>query len=985
MRKNFNLVIPYIIFFIFVVLSSYKLLFTTGYHLGVDYIYLDATNFLKQYLSAWNPYYFLGQPNYGNPMNFGITNVSTFYFVVFHAIFNFLFRRVASSIFLLFNYICPFFGFLYFSSYIYRDEKFNKEISLYAALLYQFSFFILWYQRSGPLGIFFGLFPILLRNYFEFREENNIQRRTGLFLLLIVILSFLISMWAAWTVQFFIFMGLYELFQFITSRRVKIFIKNIFALISLGAITIFVNPQTFFLFKFYPYNMPVNKLLSKASLLQLYYCLNNTLIHKVIFLYSDYGYIYFIFAIFGAYLFRKHRHKCLISLWLIGIFFAKGVAPPFSKFSEILYSKVPLFYFFRNPNKFMAFVILVTCTFIGSFIGKAIFPLLNSHRKTFIFNLVFSLVIIFLNPSLLRGDLGGFFSIVYNSPHLEQIDRYLQWTDQDKRFLYLPELQGMQNYNWVKPHSYFSLIQPYWGHRPCIRPMSNSSLFPIDYSNQFLTYVNNVNPRNALFSKLLEKTVTDNVIIDKTFQKNTDSYKEAEQFNESLSNNLYFKKVVDTYNMAIYKNKEDNISPLLFYDGLCYAVAPFSIYEALSKVSLLSVKNPIIFWHQNARSSLPIYSQKTLLLFYNKTDLDMLGEKLIINFSIPLAPFTRRGRNLEKGYPYLNGWAPFGRRYTPHGAYEIRPYLKKGVSFISSSPIATSKPDVINVPLNIDLDDSYHFLIRILFSPNRKKLRFYLDNKKLTTVDVGTENYLGLNWIELPVQKLKKGEHTLSIESIFFTSFPLYPIILDGLIVVNDKMYQEIKKEITSWKDKTTYFYIYSADFLDIFEKLLKFSDNKYVLHLNNDYEKKISVKKMLKNKNIWDKDSLFIISEDKKNKSQIVNYLNQNLPLKNLSYKRISFTHYLIKNVSNSKGIIIFRSTFNSNWRLEKIFRPTFIIDGYATGFWFSEEFSNRELNLQFIPERDYRLLILISTLMQSLFLVFSMFLLKGHNNWNR
>ena len=71
-------------------------------------------------------------------------------------------------------------------------------------------------------------------------------------------------------------------------------------------------------------------------------------------------------------------------------------------------------FFFRNPNRFMAFVIILACLFIGYFMLKAIMPRLKDTRHVITFNLLLFFMIVSLNPLLLRGDLGGYLSISHN-------------------------------------------------------------------------------------------------------------------------------------------------------------------------------------------------------------------------------------------------------------------------------------------------------------------------------------------------------------------------------------------------------------------------------------------------------------------------------------------------------------------------------------------------------------------------------------------
>jgi len=964
-----NFFIPLLILFLITFLSSYKVIFTTGYHLGVDYRFIDAIKMFPLYLSSWDSYYYLGQPTYGNPMTFGLITAFGVYYTAFYMIFNILFKNIASSAFLLFNYVCPFIGFWYLASYVYRDEKFGPLAALYAALLYQTNFFFLWYLRAGPLGIFYCLFPIILRMWFEMDEEDISRRRKiGLFLLLLVILCFLLSSWAALTVQFFIFIGLYECLKFLIKRNPSIFIKKVFKLCCLGLLTILMNPFIFFTYIFYPYKTYTNKLLASYSLHQMRYTLHTTLIHKVLFLYSDYGYVYFIFALFGAYLFRIHRLALLIPLWFIGIFLAKGISHPFVSLSEFIYSKIPIFHFFRNPNRLMAFVIIVTCLFIGYFLLKAVLPRLKNRCHTIIFNILFFFILVSLNPSLLRGDLGGYISVVHNPPHLKEIENYLNITGEDKRFLYLPELQGMQNYTWVRPHKYFSLIQPFWGHMVPTRPMSNASLFAFDFSNRFLTYAHNIIPSSRLFAKLLAKTTTETIILDKTFRKNTRSYYESQRLKMFLDRNPSLKSVINNSAMTIYKNRESLISLFTYYNGLCYAVAPLSIYEVLSMISISSVDNPIIFWHQNADRTLPIYPDKTLLLFYNKTDLDMLGEKLINFYSIPLSIFTNVDSSFHKTWPFRTGWAPFGLKNTPHEAYEVRPYLQKGIVFVSGATVATSAADTLRVNFEVLSSSKYHCLIRILFFPEGNKLKFYLDNKEVKTLSVKTSKYLGMHWVELPVEYLKKGKHVLFIENTTPSLNSMCPVILDGLVVVDDNVYWKIKRDLSEWKKMTKECYIYSNDFLEIILRVVDIKDmedNRKIIYLTNYDEKKLNLKEIFKRNKVFDRDGLLIISNTIESKKQLIDYLNSNLPIKVLSYKKITNTHYIIDPPIAWKGVIIFQSTFNSNWHLGDA-KPNFIVDGYANGYLFSVKniSGGEKLNLHFIPEKWYKTLILSSVI---------------------
>ncbi|MFX0138938.1 MAG: hypothetical protein ACFFDN_35180 [Candidatus Hodarchaeota archaeon] len=122
-KSKFNSIILFIFLTLVVLLSSYKVLFTTGYHLGVDYSFVDAVKLLPLYLSSWDSYYFLGQPTYGFPMTFGLISTFGLFYVAFYAIFNIFFGPIASIAFLLINYVCPFFGFWYLARYIFKNEK----------------------------------------------------------------------------------------------------------------------------------------------------------------------------------------------------------------------------------------------------------------------------------------------------------------------------------------------------------------------------------------------------------------------------------------------------------------------------------------------------------------------------------------------------------------------------------------------------------------------------------------------------------------------------------------------------------------------------------------------------------------------------------------------------------------------------------------------------------------------------------------------
>ena len=197
------------------------------------------------------------------------------------------------------------------------------------------------------------------------------------------------------------------------------------------------------------------------------YWFSNIYLHNPVFI--IYSFMFPIIAFFSLIIYRKKLPVIFFSLIAITwIFLAKGIHEPLSSFSFYLFTKIPGFFIFRSFYPKFVFVIALSYSILIAYTSKFIFERIKQgyNKKFFIALLFIILIIIYPFPMwsghLMRQPENN----TYNLSHSVSIPEYYfkisKWiNDQpgDFRVLRLPP-QSYVTYKWgyIGGHIYYFLL-----------------------------------------------------------------------------------------------------------------------------------------------------------------------------------------------------------------------------------------------------------------------------------------------------------------------------------------------------------------------------------------------------------------------------------------------------------------------------------------------------------------------------------------------
>lgn len=793
--------------------------------------FIGSTNYSKlqqQVKYAWSDDTNLGRTNLGYPETPGtgqifgtISRAGSFYWLTGLSLLEKLVGTWTSKIYFLFALTLPFWGMYILVGYLLKKERvysWQPAASL-ASFFYQVNPEILGRVTAGTLrfNICYGLLPIFLFVYFKQKERSVAPNKVlAYFTVALLILSFFIQVMPHFLVIacFIIMLDLgFALFK--SDWQKTIGITKWLVLLAMAVLTtnsflwfpplVFPEVQASLSRQFHSLNQLIHNGqgaywwrvigLQPLSPEDIRKGLGHTLVNPA-------SYVYFLLAILGTKWTGKNR-LTLLTILALGFFLAKGANPPLGELNKIFYSWLPVFGGFRDPTKFLTLTVIAAAVAIGFFWQKIFTKLKREHDK-FSLSLTMSisffiLAIIVSSSCFLDGRFDGIVNVVTPPEDYKKLDNRLSESlSYDSRILLLPSeiSPNLGNYTWM-PESNNPSVNRYLmdAVEPLSIPMSNALLTTDTWSSRFCGFFERlVTQKPSLLQTYMQKTGTEGIVLDKSFQKDSQLHELSHNLQSLLNEESFLKHTYTGQNIEIWEVKEKgslveiSATPLLVVGNL-------RIYERLGQFLQEKALPPLIFLQQGDNfSKIKEQNTKYPLIFFNQDENYLLGEILCQKMCLPLGEITRHTIDATK--EFISVERDLGDFVFPNGLH-----------LSSKGAIRGEDGARLLVKTKVTKEGEYELYIKSLFSPKSGELRVLFDGKEVVFSSRRTANYNGFKWLHYPLGLLKKGKHTITLIA------PQDSVVLDGVFIISQAENQLFEKQIMDFLQEREVFYIWDQEF----------------------------------------------------------------------------------------------------------------------------------------------------------------------------
>jgi len=132
-----------------------------------------------------------------------------------------------------------------------------------------------------------------------------------------------------------------------------------------------------------------------------------------------------------------------------------------------------------------------------------------------------------------------------------------------------------------------------------------------------------------------------------------------------------------------------------------------------------------------------------------------------------------------------------------------------GVSMLNYETLSTCGANSVEIPFEVNSNDTYDIWVKVGFAPNRGQLSIYLNNNFIATVFPEGKSSEGLKWLNITSINLSKGKHTLTFKNDGkgFND-------IDAIAVVQPAIFQSAYNKVTDYLKNSngTILYIKEAE-----------------------------------------------------------------------------------------------------------------------------------------------------------------------------
>lgn len=541
--------LPFVLLFICLAIV-YSNVFKLSYHGGGDLTYFYKENLLN----LLEPLTWLDSPG---SIGLGGNNLATLWiyltflpfgllYKVIGLTFNVSFSLVFTSIFLLLGL---------FSMYK-LSEVFSVSMKgrLLSTALYLINSYILLVVDGGQVGVAFGYALVPLFLFFKIR--TLLEKKFYLSILSALAFSLLIAFDIRIAFLALISIAIFVLFYLKESLSNKKFI--ILSTLIFIALPFLIH--SFWIVPFLKFPNSISGLLPRSGELGnlSFIRLNDALlIHQPLWPSNFFGKTSpapFIFSfipmvVFLNLFFRNDKKILFLNiLAIISIFLAKGINPPFGFVNQFIFERIPGFFLFRDPSKFMLLEILSFSILFGYSADKIVEVITQPILKKMVFFLGVFLIAITVWPAFTHS-LNGLLGNTKVDQNLEVLQNTIGKDESFGRTIYAPN----------KPPLGFSS-----DHHPAVDPLTLSSFTSIKMINRgnydLFNFI-----RSPLAPDLLSSFGIQKVVIGKNFDSSGSEVGRQQYFENTvsfLSSQDFLLKEASNSSFIVYTTKkyEDKFS-----------------------------------------------------------------------------------------------------------------------------------------------------------------------------------------------------------------------------------------------------------------------------------------------------------------------------------------------------------------------------------------------------------------------------------------
>jgi hypothetical protein len=468
---------------------------------------------------------------------------------------------------------------------------------------------------------------------------------------------------------------------------------------------------------------------------------------------------------------------------IIYIFLAKGLNEPLKDLSIFLFESLPILHAFRDPTKFVAFIVFLYAWIlpIGLLVGKDY--LKNLHRIAYYgLTIGFLVLLTIVNTRFFSGD---FEKAMYKvSIPTEYIETQQYLKKASGGVIYAPFESTMIDFTWYKnmviPSSHFT---PFHLYLPLSVPIYNGYIndYSNTYSQRYMEYVQSIDDIEQQLL-MFQKIGVEYIIVDSNITPNSPNYSKVIIYKSKLSgstNVLLEKKFnnIEIYKLAKYQNNQ-----MTAWMNPIYTISDLSIYDKLFVINPDLMLQPVVFLNQPGVLTKVNLSGSKLFL-NNRTVEDLLGDLLIDTYQVDVL-------NQLSYKPDTTGWINYESLKT--AVNDSLHYF--ALDFMSKQMIASEGPGTDSWTLHRN-PGRYVFMVRPLYGTTYKNKPF--GNFSITLGDQHfnldlTDSQIGLHWRVLGTVHVEQdSELTLHKENNGLA-------LLDGILLIPEESFNQEKNKLDS-------------------------------------------------------------------------------------------------------------------------------------------------------------------------------------------
>ena len=368
----------------------------------------------------------------------------------------------------------------YFTSSIMDKDKNKRLISLFASLFFILNYYTVMTISIGGIREFISVaFSIFSLAFFI----KGIRTKDTKYIALIAISSVFAVGVVAYAIIAIFLAALFAIVHLFIKREFKQDIKFTFFSLSMFLLSSlwWILPLSFTSTVQYYTANPSNSVQSIASVNSLLrtLILKNSIpalpVNEIQFsALANIAGILIVILAFTSLLFKEYRK---IAIWasfaiLVLIPFALGGAPPFGSIYIFAYNHIPMFYIFRNPTRFTAYIALFYALLTSITLVSIIQLVKQKLHKNLIKNTIMSIIVSsvlllgFINSQpLLSGNMGGALKPAVLPQSYADLRNFLSAQNNDGNMLVLPMPAWFSDFTWhddmnhiINPITYVSPI-----------------------------------------------------------------------------------------------------------------------------------------------------------------------------------------------------------------------------------------------------------------------------------------------------------------------------------------------------------------------------------------------------------------------------------------------------------------------------------------------------------------------------------------------